>query len=64
MMETLNRAMAAAPLAYRNLASLALVAPLHGETHALRFAGMVKTLGIFPATMEISSMGTGKITYT
>jgi hypothetical protein len=62
MMETSNLGMAAAPHAFRNLASHALVAHLHGETHALKFVGMAKTPDRFPVTMEIMLMVTGKLT--
>jgi cysteine-rich repeat protein len=61
MMETSNLEMAAEPPAFRNLASHALVAHLHGETHALKFAGMAKTSDNFLVTMEIMSMVTGKL---
>lgn len=50
-----------APPAVGNLDLHALVAHLHGETPALKFAGMAKTSGNFPVTMEISSMATGKL---
>ena len=63
MMEISNLEMAVAPPAFRNLGSHALVAHRHGETHALKFAGMAKTSVNFPVTMEIMSMVTGKLIY-